>query len=77
MTEKVECEIWIAINEDGAWVTGEDVDSTVEKLMSEYTSFAIRTVKITAKITPPTIIKTELDIPDEAGEIRQIEATAA
>ncbi len=33
-----------------------------------------RVVKITAKMTPPAMTETELDVPDEAGETKEIEA---
>jgi hypothetical protein len=77
MIDKVECGIFLAINEEGNYEVGTDEEEASTRLMENQGSYHCRLIKITAKAAPPQVIETELDIPDEAGETRQIETEAA
>jgi hypothetical protein len=74
---KVECKIFIAMNEDGGWIVCNDESEALTKLGEDEGGYSARVVKLTVKMTPPTIIETEVDVPDEAGETKEVEAEAA
>src|SRR5262249_19878663 len=68
MPDKIDCEIYLAINEDGDYEVA-TTDGDAAQLLSENSGGAmIRIVRITAKIAPPKATEVTLDVPDEAGE---------
>jgi hypothetical protein len=72
---KTACEIWIAINEDGDYaVHAAGPGEATEQLSEDFGGASVRVVKITAKIAPPVITETEIDVADEAGETTELEA---
>jgi hypothetical protein len=72
---KTNCEIWIAINEDGDYAVHiEGPSEAREQLIDDCGGACVRVVKITAKIAPPVIAETEIDVPNEAGETTKLEA---
>jgi hypothetical protein len=75
MTDKVQCELWIAINEDGGYVVVIDESEALEKLIEDEGGYAARVVKITALVRPPVIEAVVIDVPDEAGKtVEHVEA---
>jgi hypothetical protein len=79
MTDKVTCEIYLVINEDGDYEVGPDYDTAIDAFENSHGgSGPRRIVKLTAKITPPQIEDGgEIDVPDEAGETKEVETEAA
>jgi hypothetical protein len=74
MTDKVKCELWIAINEDGDYVVVTDENEALECLAESRGGYTARVVKITALVQPPKIDEIEVDVPDEAGETTALAA---
>jgi hypothetical protein len=77
MTDKVTCEIYIAMNEDGDWVVSTDESEALTDLTSDAGGYEARIVKLTVKMAPPVMIEAEVEVPDEAGETKKIETEAA
>jgi hypothetical protein len=73
MTDKVTCEIWMAMNEDGGWAVSTDESEALQKLGEDEGGFAARVIKLSVKMTPPAIADHEVNVPDEAGATKQIE----
>lgn len=72
MTEKLECEIFLAMNEYREWrVSKDDVD------VFDDLAGAVRLVKLTAKIAPPVMTEVTIDVPDEVDEPVEAQAEAA
>lgn len=81
MTEKIEIEVWIIMDEDGDYAVGGDRDEAIENFDNNIGgSGPRRVVKRTMLMTPPAVEEgPEIDIPDNAGEIEDAsdEAEAA
>lgn len=77
MTDKVTCELWLAMNEDGDWVVTADDGEALTKLGEDCGGYAARVIKLTVKMTPPAITEHEVDVPDDAGETKEVETEAA
>ena len=69
--DKHQVEIWLSVDSEGNAATStESADEAREQLTNGmYEGGDIRTVRITAAITLPQMIETDLDIPDDAGRI--------
>jgi hypothetical protein len=76
MTDKITCEIFIAINQDSCYEVGTNEEDALDRLGDNYTSLQVRIVKITANIAAPTITEAEIDIRDDAGRTEAVEAAA-
>ena len=78
MTDKVTCEIFLVVDEGGDYAVAPDQGEAEEAYCEQISgSGPLRIVKITVKVTPPQVAETEIDIPDEAGEIKQVKTEAA
>jgi hypothetical protein len=79
MTEqtKIECPIFLAMNEDGDWAVNEDAQEAANSVAENNGGAAIRTIRLIVKMAPPAITEHEVDVPDEAGETKEVEAEAA
>jgi hypothetical protein len=77
MTEKINCEIFIAMNEDGGWIVGADESEALSALAESEGGYHARVVKITVKMAPPVMTEAAIDVPDEAGETSKVETEAA
>lgn len=75
--EKIEFELFIAMNEDGDRVVTEEESEALNKLAEECGGYCARVVKIKVKMAPPVITEVAVDVPDDAGETTEFEATAA
>lgn len=75
MAEPVECEIGLAMNEEGDWIICKwNETHPIAELEENFNSHAARVIKIKVKMTPPRPAEALITIPDEAGET--ITATA-
>ena len=74
--EKTTVEIFIAMNEDGDFVVVKDESEALELLASDCGGYLARVVKITVNMAPPVMAEAKVEVPDEAGETKEIEATA-
>jgi hypothetical protein len=76
MTDKVKCELWVAINEDGDYVVSNaDGAEALSDLLENWGGNAARVVKLTALIRPPVVEDTaEIDVADDAGERPELAA---
>ena len=77
MPDKVEAEIFIAMNEDGNYVVSADDNEVLELFDSDVGGICRKVVKLTVKITPPEVEEVSVDIPDTAGETTQVEAESS
>jgi hypothetical protein len=76
--EKSNFEVWLSVNENGdAAVSLEGPDEAREALIEEQGGAAIRTVKLAVTMALREIAEVEVEVSDEAGEIREVEAKAA
>lgn len=69
MPEPIDCEIWIAMNEDGGWIVTNDESGAAEKLGEDEGGYACRLVKVTVKMTPPVIDEATVTVPETAGTV--------
>lgn len=75
MTDKVACEIYLAMNEDGGWIVTDQEDEALSKLGEDQGGYQARIVRLTVKMAPPVMTEATVDIPDEAG--KEIETQVA
>lgn len=73
MTDKIKCEIMVAVNDDGHFVVCKDDTDVVELMNDEYGGCAIRVLKLNVHVTPPTPIEVNVNIAAEAGETIQVD----
>lgn len=72
--EKLNFEIFIAMNEGGDVAFGTSANEAKELLVDNYESLAVRIVAIGVAMTPPAIeTGPHVDIPDNAGETVEVE----
>jgi hypothetical protein len=68
--EKSNFAIWISVNEDGdAAVSMDGAAEAREALVDDYGGNAIRTVKLAVTMTLPEVEESEVEVPDDAGEL--------
>jgi hypothetical protein len=77
MRDKVECEIFVAMNEEGDWVVVSEESEALERLANEVGGYQARIAKIIVKMSPPVMAEATVKVADEAGETQKIEANAA
>jgi len=68
----IDCEIYIAMNEDGDWVVvAADETEALTKLgeLGRAGGYQARVVKVTVKMTPPKMAETTVTITDDAGDL--------
>jgi hypothetical protein len=75
--KKIDCEIYIAMNDDGGWIVTTDDSQALSTLAENEGGWLARVVKVTVKMTPPVMAEATADVPDEAGETEPIETDAA
>ena len=73
MTEPVECEIWLAMNEDGDWIVTCDEADALNELGAQQGGNIGRVVKLVVKMTPPQAQEITVTVPDTAGETATVE----
>lgn len=77
MTKSIDCEIWIAMNEDGDWSVSVDEDDALPELATQQGGYAARVVKITVTMSAPVITEASVTVPDDARDTVQTEVSAS
>jgi hypothetical protein len=77
MADKVICEIFIAMNEEGDWIVTDQEEEALSKLAEDQGGYLGRVVKIKVKMTPPVMTEAEVEVSDEAGKTQEVETEAA
>lgn len=75
--EKHLVEVFIAMNEDGGYIVTTDESEALSQLAEIEGGYHARVVKLTVRMAPPQMTEAEIEVPDEAGETKQIEVEAA
>jgi hypothetical protein len=65
----IDCEIWIAMNEDGDWVVVREESEARERLDEDAGGYYIRIVKVTVRMSPPVMTEAIVTIADDVGEL--------
>lgn len=73
MSEMIECEIYLAMNEDGGWIVTEDEADALNELGAQQGNNIGRVVKLVVKMTPPQAQEIIVQVPDTAGETATVE----
>lgn len=76
MADKIDCELWIAMNEGGDWIVISDESEALSELGEQQGGYQARVVKITVKMSPPVMSEAEVTVPDEAGSVTAQSETA-
>lgn len=74
MTNQVDVELFIAMNEDGAWIVTNDESDALSNLAENEGGYMARVVKVVVKMTPPVMSEAAVTIADEAGHTTTVEA---
>jgi hypothetical protein len=74
--KKINCEIYLAMNEDGGWIVTNDEGEALSALAENEGGWLARVVKVTVKMAPPVMAEATVDVPDEAGKTEPIETEA-
>jgi hypothetical protein len=74
MADKVNCELWIAMNEDKGWIVTQDESEALEKLMNDEGGWHCRIAKITVSMSPPVMAEAKVDVPADTGQTVQASA---
>ena len=77
MTEKIEIEYFLAIDEEGNTEIDTDATDAAARLAENWGGSVCRIIKLKMKVAPPVIEEAEIDIPDHAGTTESIEVEAA
>jgi hypothetical protein len=64
----IECELWIAMNEDGGWAVVTDESDALSTLADEQGGDFARVVKFKILMTPPQVPEVSVTVPDETGQ---------
>jgi len=66
---RVHIEIWIAMNEEGAYEVGNDQEEAATRLVEKQGGCQVRTAVLTVKMAPPQYTSTTAQVPDDVGHI--------
>lgn len=75
MTDKVSCEIYIAMNEDGGWIVTSDEGDALGQLVENEGGYQARVAKVTVNMAPPSMTEIMLNVPDDIGTTIETKAT--
>jgi hypothetical protein len=67
--QMIDCEIRIAMNEDGDWVVCTADDNALEQLANEVGGALARVVAITVRMSPPVMTEASVTVPDAADSV--------
>lgn len=67
--EKLTCEIYLGINEDGGYVVATSDNDIPELLADNEGGNCCKIVKLTVKIATPAIEEIQINVPDTVGKI--------
>jgi hypothetical protein len=78
MAEKIEVEVFVAINEDGDWAADSEAEVARDQMFENFGGYACRIVKLKLLVTPPSFEEpiATIDVPDEAGVTAAVEMEA-
>lgn len=65
----IECELYIAMNEDGSWIVRTDESDALADLQTDEGGYHARVVNVTVKMLPPKMDEAEVVVPDSAGTL--------
>lgn len=68
----IDCEIFIAMNEDGGWVVVTDESDALGELSSAEGGNLGRVVKVTVRMSPPVMQEATVTVADETGKVEAI-----
>ena len=64
MSKSAKCELWVAVDEDGAWVAGHSFDDAAERYTDEIGNHETRyTVKLNVTVHFPPTREVDVDVP--------------
>lgn len=63
MSKSAECEIWVAVDEDGNWATGADADLAEENYISEINNARPYVVKLNLTVHFPPTPEVDVEVP--------------
>jgi hypothetical protein len=74
VTDKVsvDCEVYLAMNEDGDWIVTAEIDEAIQLLADHAGGYHARVVKVTVKMSAPVMTEATVEIPDEAGTTEKL-----
>jgi hypothetical protein len=72
MVKLIDCEIWLAMNEDGDWIVTNCEDEAAERLTEDVGGYHARIVKVVVKMSPPAAAEATVTVPDDAGELQAV-----
>lgn len=68
--DKIEIQIWVAVNETGDFVVSTDGPSEAHSdLEGSYTNEASRVYALTLKVAPAKVVEVSAEIPDTDGPV--------
>jgi len=73
---RIEAEVWLAVNEDGAFAVGVDEEEAASNLIDNHGANRVRTVCLTVSMTVPQVTDVAVEVPDEAGTTVSVETPA-
>lgn len=68
----ISCEIFIAMNEDGGWVVGNDESEMLSKLGDDEGGYHARIVKVVVNMDPPKMDEVTVEVPATAGKLEAL-----
>lgn len=77
MSEPVEIEVFVAMNENGSFAVADNADDAHDLLRDDIGGDASRLVKLIVTMSPPEVITVAVVVPDDAGQVTAVAATGA
>jgi hypothetical protein len=65
----IDCEIYLAMNEDGGWIVTNDEGDALTQLSENEGGYLARVVKVTVKMTPPKMTEATVTVGADAGKV--------
>jgi hypothetical protein len=65
----IDCEIYLAMNEDGGWIVTNDESDALTQLSENEGGYQARVVKVTVKMTPPKMTEATVTAGADAGKV--------
>jgi hypothetical protein len=63
MSKSAECEIWVAVDEDGSWATGDSAETAEENYTSEIDNGRTHVVKLNLTVHFPPVPEVDVEVP--------------
>ena len=75
--EKFDCQFYLAINEDGAFVVCADEEDALSKLGEDHGGYHTQVYEITLKVAGARPLVISADVPEPKGEPAELEVKVA